>query len=107
MPRRLAHFAALDTLGHIGTAVRSLLYLVMYAAFAQPRAALWQMYLVAVCLVYCTTGAAYFLSQVKGAEGVEKSLATGCSIRSLYRSMAQDMEKQPYMNHTYCIVFSN
>jgi hypothetical protein len=38
---RLAHFAALDTFGHIGTCVRSLLYLVMYAAFAQPRAALW------------------------------------------------------------------
>lgn len=38
---RLAHFAALDAFGHIGTCVRSLLYLVMYAAFAQPRAALW------------------------------------------------------------------
>lgn len=61
---RLAHFVALDTFGHIGTCVRSLLYLVMYAAFAQPRAALWRMYLVTVCLAYCTTGVAYFLSQV-------------------------------------------
>jgi hypothetical protein len=38
---RFAHFVALDTFGHIGTCVRSLLYLVMYCAFAQPRAALW------------------------------------------------------------------
>ena len=61
---RLAHYAALDTLGHVGTAVRSLLYLVTYAAFAQPRASFWRLYAVVLCLVYCCTGVAYFLSQV-------------------------------------------
>ena len=63
-PLRLAYFCAEDTFGQIGTLVRSLMYLVMYYTFAQPRAAALQMYLVTVAIVYCCSGTAYFLSQV-------------------------------------------
>ena len=62
---RLAYFLAEDTFGHIGSLVRSLVYLITYYTFAQPRAAAAQMYLVTVAIVYCCTGTAYFLSQVR------------------------------------------
>lgn len=61
---RLAYFVAEDTFGHIGSLVRSLVYLVMYYTFAQPRAVAAEMYLVTAGIVYCCTGTAYFLSQV-------------------------------------------
>ena len=38
---------------------------VMYYSFAQPRAVPWQMYLVTVAIMYCCTGTAYFIGQVR------------------------------------------
>lgn len=48
----------------MGTAVRALLYLVLYCAFAQPRAAFWRLYAVTATVIYACTGMAYLLSQV-------------------------------------------
>ena len=60
---RAAYFLALDLLGNCGTLARALLYMVMYTSFAQPRAVLWQMYVVTAAVIYACTGTAYFLSQ--------------------------------------------
>lgn len=73
---RLAYFCAEDTFGHIGTLVRSLVYLVMYYTFAQPRAVPAEMFLVTAGIVYCCTGTAYFLSQVRPKSEVDKGHAT-------------------------------
>ncbi|KAK9813958.1 hypothetical protein WJX73_006860 [Symbiochloris irregularis] len=61
---KLAYFLALDLLGNAGTLMRAMLYLVMYQSFAQPRAVLWQMYIVTSGIIYACMGIAYFLSQV-------------------------------------------
>jgi hypothetical protein len=45
--------------------LKSACYLTVYYAFAQPRAVIWQMYLVTVAIVYCCTGTAYLLSFVR------------------------------------------
>ena len=37
---------------------------VMYQSFAQPRAVLWQMYVVTAAIIYACMGIAYTLSQV-------------------------------------------
>jgi hypothetical protein len=39
-------------------------YLVMYYTFSQPRAVVWQMYVVTAAIYYACTGMAYTLSQV-------------------------------------------
>ena len=62
--RRFAFFLAQDTFDHTGTLLKSLLYMVMYYSFAQPRAVIWQMYLCTVAIVYACTGTAYLMSQV-------------------------------------------
>lgn len=54
----------------MGTAVRAMLYLVLYRAFAQPRATFWRMYAVTAAVVYACTGAAYLLSQVWVVDGL-------------------------------------
>ncbi|KAK9815422.1 hypothetical protein WJX72_003407 [[Myrmecia] bisecta] len=61
---KLAYFLALDTFDHSGTLMRSAVYLILYYSFAQPRAVIWQMYLVTVGIVYACTGTAYLLSQI-------------------------------------------
>lgn len=61
---RFAFFLAQDTFDHTGTLLKSLLYMVMYYSFAQPRAVIWQMYLCTVAIVYACTGTAYLMSQV-------------------------------------------
>ena len=61
---RFALFLAKDTFDHNGTLLKSLLYMVMYYSFAQPRAVIWQMYLCTVAIVYACTGTAYLMSQV-------------------------------------------
>jgi hypothetical protein len=40
-------------------------YLVMYYTFSQPRAVVWQMYVVTVAIYYACTGMADTLSQVR------------------------------------------
>ena len=65
MACRFAFFLALDTFDHTGTLLKSLLYMVMYYSFAQPRAVIWQMYLCTAAIVYACTGTAYLLSQVR------------------------------------------
>ena len=64
MACRFAFFLAQDTFDHTGTLLKSLLYMVMYYSFAQPRAVIWQMYLCTVAIVYACTGTAYLMSQV-------------------------------------------
>ena len=61
---RLAFFVALDVFDHLGLILRSAIYMVMYYSFAQPRAIIWQMYLVTYAIMYACTGMAYLLSQV-------------------------------------------
>ncbi|DBA93405.1 TPA: hypothetical protein ACH3X2_003675 [Trebouxia sp. C0005] len=61
---KFAFFLAQDTFDHTGTLLKSLLYMVMYYSFAQPRAVIWQMYLCTVAIVYACTGTAYLMSQV-------------------------------------------
>ena len=62
---RLAFFVALDIWDHLGIILRSAIYMIMYYSFAQPRAIIWQMYLVTYAIMYACTGMAYLLSQVK------------------------------------------
>jgi hypothetical protein len=50
-----------------GMLLRCGVYLIMYYSFSQPRAVLWQVYLVTCAIYYACTGMAYFLSQVNNA----------------------------------------
>lgn len=50
-----------------GMLLRCGVYLIMYYSFSQPRAVLWQMYLVTCAIYYACTGMAYLLSQVSNA----------------------------------------
>lgn len=61
---RLAYFCALDAFGYAGMIMRCAVYLVMYYTFSQPRAVVWQMYVVTAAIYYACTGMAYVLSQV-------------------------------------------
>ena len=67
---RLAFFVALDVFDHLGLILRSAIYMVMYYSFAQPRAIIWQMYLVTYAIMYACTGMAYLLSQVSPHAGL-------------------------------------
>lgn len=62
---RWAFFLAVDCHGHFATAVRAAAYLVPYYMLATPNAALWQMYLVCVAIIYACTGTGYLLSLVR------------------------------------------
>lgn len=68
---RLAFFMALDVFDHLGLILRSAIYMVMYYSFAQPRAIIWQMYLVTYAIMYACTGMAYLLSQVGPLAGLQ------------------------------------
>jgi len=76
---RFAFFLAQDTFDHTGTLLKSLLYMVMYYSFAQPRAVIWQMYLCTVAIVYACTGTAYLMSQVGNASDLTSHWEPLCS----------------------------
>jgi hypothetical protein len=62
---RLAYFCALDAFGYaLCMLMRCAVYLVMYYTFSQPRAVVWQMFVVTAAIYYACTGMAYMLSQV-------------------------------------------
>ncbi|KAL0862580.1 hypothetical protein Bca101_041698 [Brassica carinata] len=55
----LAHFMAKDTMDHLNTIIKPLVYLSMFYFFNNPRSSFEDNYIVLVCLVYCVTGMAY------------------------------------------------
>ena len=82
MACRLAFFVALDVFDHLGLILRSAIYMVMYYSFAQPRAIIWQMYLVTYAIMYACTGMAYLLSQVTISSCAAQCLT--CHIRPVF-----------------------
>ncbi|KAK9815993.1 hypothetical protein WJX74_001345 [Apatococcus lobatus] len=72
---KLAFFVALDIFDHLGLILRSAIYMVMYYSFAQPRAIIWQMYLVTYAIMYACTGMAYLLSQMMDSAASQLSAA--------------------------------
>lgn len=61
---RLAFFLAVDFHSLFPVAMRAAAYLIPYYILATPNAALWQMYIVCVGIVYACTGTGYLLSLV-------------------------------------------
>lgn len=61
-----------------GLLLRCAVYLSMYYSFSQPRAVLWQMYMVTCAIYYACTGMAYVLSQVRLVAGHNSQQALGC-----------------------------
>lgn len=80
---KLAYFWALETFDHAGTLLRAVVYMTMYYSFSQPRAVIWQMYVVTVAIVYCCTGTAYFLSQVFSLQAAQLTAAVWSLISAL------------------------
>lgn len=58
----LAYFLAKDTVDHLNTIIKPLVYLSMFYFFNNPRSSVTDNYAVLVCLVYCVTGIAYALA---------------------------------------------
>ncbi|KAG7638776.1 putative white-brown complex protein 30 [Arabidopsis thaliana] len=58
----LAHFMAKDTMDHLNTIMKPLVYLSMFYFFNNPRSSFEDNYIVLVCLVYCVTGMAYIFA---------------------------------------------
>ncbi|XP_040994897.1 ABC transporter G family member 28 [Juglans microcarpa x Juglans regia] len=55
----LAYFLAKDTIDHLNTIIKPLVYLSMFYFFNNPRSSVTDNYIVLVCLVYCVNGIAY------------------------------------------------
>ncbi|GLU02520.1 hypothetical protein SLE2022_197690 [Rubroshorea leprosula] len=60
----LANFLAKDTIDHLNTIIKPLVYLSMFYFFNNPRSSVEDNYYVLICLVYCVTGIAYILAIV-------------------------------------------
>ncbi|PWA73538.1 AAA+ ATPase domain-containing protein [Artemisia annua] len=58
----LSYFLSKDTMDHINTILKPLVYLCLFYFFNYPRSTFGSYYLVLVCLVYCVTGIAYTLA---------------------------------------------
>ncbi|KAH7542667.1 hypothetical protein FEM48_Zijuj02G0098400 [Ziziphus jujuba var. spinosa] len=58
----LAYFLAKDTIDHLNTFIKPLVYLSMFYFFNNPRSSVTDNYAVLFCLVYCVTGIAYALA---------------------------------------------
>lgn len=58
----LSYFLSKDTLDHINTVMKPLVYLCLFYFFNYPRSSFGSNYIVLVCLVYCVTGIAYTLA---------------------------------------------
>ncbi|KAJ8768627.1 hypothetical protein K2173_023531 [Erythroxylum novogranatense] len=58
----MAYFLAKDTIDHLNTIVKPLVYLSMFYFFNNPRSSVTDNYVVLLCLVYCVTGIAYALA---------------------------------------------
>jgi hypothetical protein len=59
----VVHFPA-DTFA--GMVLRCAVYLIMYYTYSQPRAVVWQLYMVTCAIYYSCQGQAFLLSQVRG-----------------------------------------
>uniref|UniRef100_A0A0D9XRK3 ABC transporter domain-containing protein n=1 Tax=Leersia perrieri TaxID=77586 RepID=A0A0D9XRK3_9ORYZ len=55
----LAYFMSKDTIDHLNTIVKPIVYLSMFYFFNNPRSSIWENYVVLVALVYCVTGIGY------------------------------------------------
>uniref|UniRef100_J3N7Q8 ABC transporter domain-containing protein n=1 Tax=Oryza brachyantha TaxID=4533 RepID=J3N7Q8_ORYBR len=55
----LAYFLSKDTIDHLNTIVKPIVYLSMFYFFNNPRSSIWENYVVLVALVYCVTGIGY------------------------------------------------
>ncbi|KAF0897578.1 hypothetical protein E2562_039380 [Oryza meyeriana var. granulata] len=55
----LAYFMSKDTIDHLNTIVKPIVYLSMFYFFNNPRSSIWENYIVLVALVYCVTGIGY------------------------------------------------
>ncbi|CAI9268079.1 unnamed protein product [Lactuca saligna] len=58
----LSYFLSKDTMDHINTVMKPLVYLCLFYFFNYPRSSFGSNYIVLVCLVYCVTGIAYTLA---------------------------------------------
>nr|AAX92830.1 hypothetical protein LOC_Os11g22350 [Oryza sativa Japonica Group] len=55
----LAYFMSKDTIDHLNTIVKPIVYLSMFYFFNNPRSSIWENYVILVALVYCVTGIGY------------------------------------------------
>ncbi|XP_024984475.1 putative white-brown complex homolog protein 30 [Cynara cardunculus var. scolymus] len=60
--KSLSYFLSKDTMDHINTFMKPLVYLCLFYFFNYPRSSFGSNYIVLVCLVYCVTGIAYTLA---------------------------------------------
>eukprot|EP00878_Enallax_costatus_P017893 GHUV01018805.1.p1 GENE.GHUV01018805.1~~GHUV01018805.1.p1 ORF type:complete len:110 (+),score=9.55 GHUV01018805.1:1472-1801(+) len=60
----LQMFSACTVCRFAGMVLRCAVYLAMYYSFSQPRAVIWQLYLITCAIYYACAGMAYVLSQV-------------------------------------------
>ncbi|KAL0666552.1 hypothetical protein Bca4012_029256 [Brassica carinata] len=67
----LAHFMAKDTMDHLNTIIKPLVYLSMFYFFNNPRSSFEDNYIVLVCLVYCVTGMAYVFAILYSASAAQ------------------------------------
>lgn len=58
----LAYFLSKDTVDHLNTLIKPLVYLSMFYFFNNPRSSFADNYFVLLSLVYCVTGIAYALA---------------------------------------------
>lgn len=57
-----AYFLAKDTVDHLNTVVKPVVYLSMFYFFNNPRSSFGDNYVVLLCLIYCVTGIGYILT---------------------------------------------
>ena len=60
----LAYFLSKDTVDHLNTIIKPLVYLSMFYFFNNPRSSFPDNYFILLCLVYCVTGIAYLFAIV-------------------------------------------
>ncbi|XP_072956514.1 ABC transporter G family member 28-like isoform X1 [Typha angustifolia] len=55
----LAYFLSRDTIDHVNTVIKPIVYLLMFYFFTNPRSSIADNYVVLIALVYCVTGIGY------------------------------------------------
>lgn len=60
-----AYFWALDLWSYVGMVLRCGVYLIMYYTYSQPRAVVWQLYVITMAIYFACQGQAFLLSQVR------------------------------------------
>jgi len=112
---QVAYFLALDVFDAIGAMLRSSVYLITWCSFSNPKAVIWQLFLVTTALYYACVGTGYALSLALGSASAQLAavvtlVATLVARQPAARgalAMAQNLSPARWALEGYVIAESN